>query len=121
MDKATWEELAKLAPLATVIITCLAAGIAVASILYQGRLARRRATVDFFIKFETDDKLVDSYYVFRQETKILRQGAPLSTIIESSSFRSVRLFLDLCELLCAGIRQEAFSENIAFQYWGGRA
>ena len=116
--KVTLKDVVEVAPIATATIAFVAACIAVGSIRYQGTLARRRATVDFFVKFETDDRLVEFYYTFRREMKNLVQGAPLNTILESSSFRSVRTFLDLCELLCAGIRHRAFSESIAFHYWG---
>jgi hypothetical protein len=63
-DASLWETVAKLAPIATALIA-LAASLALYSIGVQRDVARRRAAIDFFLKTETDDKLIDLYELFK--------------------------------------------------------
>jgi hypothetical protein len=114
----TAKEAAEFAPIATATIAFVGACVAIASIFYQGLLARRRASIDFFIKFETDEKMIDLYNTFLVEAKLIAQGAPMSTIISSPNHQKVRSFLHVCELAAVGVRQRALSENISFAYWG---
>jgi hypothetical protein len=59
----TLEELAKIAPIGTVIIALSALGVATWSLLAQKGVTRRRAVIDFFLKTEMDEKLLIAYDV----------------------------------------------------------
>ena len=113
-----FEQAAKLAPLATSLVALGAAWIAWNAIKAQKDIARRRAAIDFFLKVETDEKMVDVYETFKREIRLLAQGTPINAIIGSEHYGKVRGFLNLCELIAVGVRREAFSDEVSFHYWG---
>jgi hypothetical protein len=113
-----FEEAGKLAPLATALVAMGAAWIAWKAIQAQKDIARRRAAIDFFLKVETDDKMIDVYETFKRESKLIAQGAPLKALVSSEYYGKVRGFLNLCELIAVGVRREAFSDSVSFHYWG---
>jgi hypothetical protein len=49
-DFSCWETIAKIAPIGTALIALLAAIIALGAIWTQMHIARRRASIDFFLK-----------------------------------------------------------------------
>lgn len=112
-----FEEAAKLAPLGTAAIALGAACIAWSAIKSQKDIARRRAAIDFFSKTETDEKLIMLYDTFKSEIKMVTQGAPISSIVNSQHYKDLRAFLNLCELIAVGIRRKAFSDDVSFHYW----
>jgi hypothetical protein len=115
----SWETIAKLAPIGTALIALVAALIALYSITI---VARRRAAIDFFLKTETDEKLIDLYEAFKALRLDLKD---ITTQQQYEEFkkrkqdpRDVRAFLNLLELIAVGIRRHAFSDTISFHYWG---
>ena len=118
----TWielfEEVAKLAPLGTAFIALGAVLIAWCAIRAQRDIARRRAAIDFFLKIETDEKLIAIYETFKTEIRAVVNGAPMNTVVKSEHYGKVRFFLNLCELIAVGVRREAFSDQVSFHYWG---
>ena len=59
-----WETAAKFAPIATALIALVAAGVALCAIWVQMHLARRGASIDFFLKTELDKTAIDLYNKF---------------------------------------------------------
>ena len=118
----TWieffEELAKLAPLGTASIALGAAVIALIAIFAQRDIAQRRAAIDFFLKTETDERMLALYETFKTEIRAVVHGAPMNTVVKSEHYGKVRSFLNLCELIAVGVRREAFSDQVSFHYWG---
>jgi hypothetical protein len=53
-DIKTWEEVGRIAPVATAVVAAAAAVIAYSALRVQRDLARKRAALDFFLKTETD-------------------------------------------------------------------
>jgi hypothetical protein len=114
-----WETLAKLAPIGTALIALVAASIALFSITV---VARRRAAIDFFLKTETDEKLIDLYEAFKALKPDLMSIKTQQQYDEfkkrKKDCRDVRAFLNLLELIAVGINRKAFSNTISFDYWG---
>jgi len=65
-DFSCWENtIAKLAPIFTAIIALFAALVALGAIWVQMHLARRRASIDFFLKTEIDGTAIELYKKFK--------------------------------------------------------
>lgn len=126
MDIGFWEEVAKLAPIGTaavaliaLITTVIGVIVALLNLRSQSKMARRRATIDFFFKTEMDDTIFKIYKDFRAElpnvTAIVSR--PVLTYTDADYLALIK-WLNICELLAMGVRSEAFSDPVAYQYWG---
>lgn len=113
------EDLAKLAPLGTVVIASGALIVATWSLLAQKGVARRRAAIDFFLKAEMDDKLLAAYEDYKKGLAELRSSTDLGAFCDSEHYRCVRNYLNLFELLAVGIENSTFDERICYVYWKG--
>jgi len=114
-DITWWEIAAKFAPIATASIALLAALIALGAIWAQMIIARRRAAIDFFLKMETDERVIEWYSKFKAHDASITSIPPP---LERKDYEDVRAFLNICELIAVGIRKGAFSESISYAYWG---
>jgi len=63
-DFSCSETIAKLAPLGTALIVLIAAIIVLSAMWVQMHIARRRASIDFFLKTEMDKTVIDLYNKF---------------------------------------------------------
>ncbi len=59
-DLQTWEVVAKLAPIGTVLLAMAAVLVAYRALRVQRDVARKRAAVDFFLKTELDKRAVEA-------------------------------------------------------------
>ncbi|HZQ13668.1 MAG TPA: DUF4760 domain-containing protein [Pseudolabrys sp.] len=118
----TWieffETAAKFAPLATAIVAVVAAIIAFLAILTQRDIARRRAAIDFFLKTEMDQTLIDLYNDFKKIAPTILSHPSMSDFAKTAGYQKVRAFLNVCELISVGINQGAFSKRVSYAYWG---
>jgi hypothetical protein len=115
----TLDQAARFAPLATATIALFAAIVAVIAVLVQRDTAQRRAAIDFFLKTETDDGLIDAYAKFHKlvpniQTIMSRQNLSY----DDADYRALRKWLNLCELIAVGIRLGGFSKKVSYDYWG---
>lgn len=116
---STLENAAKIAPLGTAVIALVAAIIALRGMYTQRDTARRRATIDFFFKTEMDDTVISAYYDFKDLAPQIPAIISRPTLSNrDSDYRKLRKWLDLCELLAAGVNLDAFSNHIALNFWG---
>src|ERR1700688_2499297 len=113
-----FETAAKFAPLGTVSIAAMAGGVALRAMYVQRDVARRRAAIDFFMKAEMDDKMIDLYDIFKREIRAVVNGAPVQIVLNSPHYGKIRHFLNICELIAVGVRRKAFSDHVSFHYWG---
>lgn len=113
-----WETAAKLAPLGTALLACIAAGIAIWAIFAQRDIARRRAAIDFFLKTEMDKDLLALYDVFKEKASIIRSLPNLSAYTTTPEYKEIRKFLNICELIAVGVNEKAFSNRVSYSYWG---
>lgn len=119
----TWqeffEELAKLAPLGTALIALIAAIIALCAMFVQRDIARRRASIDFFLKAEMDDKIIEMYRRFEELTPRIPSMISDPTFGPASiEHQDLRKFLNICELIAVGVNEGAFSNRVSLNYWG---
>ena len=69
---AWYDRLLPYAPYATALIALAALGTAIAAILTQTRVARRRAAIDFFLKTDLDHNMLEAHREFRVAVKELK-------------------------------------------------
>jgi Domain of unknown function (DUF4760) len=113
-----WDEAARYAPIATGTAACVALGVAIISVHVQRNIARKRAAIDFFLKTEMDDKMLAAYAESREGFKLLREGAPIDSFIRTDHYPLVRKYLNIHELMAAGIDNGVLDEKTCFSFWG---
>jgi hypothetical protein len=113
------EDIAKIAPIGTVLVALCALGVATWSLIAQKGVARRRAAIDFFLKTEMDDKLMAAYDRFKDGVDELRIATNLDDFCKSLHYGHVRNYLNVFELMAVGIENSTFDERICYVYWKG--
>jgi hypothetical protein len=114
-----WETAGKFASIVTAIIALAAACIAWRAINAQRDIARRRAAIDFFLKTEMDEKVIELYREFEQTTPKIREVISQPTFgPQSPEHHVLRKWLNICELIAVGVNKGAFSESVSLDYWG---
>ena len=105
----------------TSAVALVAATVAICAIWYQGVIARRRASIDFFFKTEMDKASLDLYKDFKTNITSLQTIPEKQFPVAGSAYDKyldIRAFLNICELIACGINEKAFSERISKSYWG---
>jgi Domain of unknown function (DUF4760) len=116
-DFSCWETIAKLAPIGTALIVLIAAIIALSSMWVQMQIARRRASIDFFLKAELDKTVIDLYNRFKANAPLIA-FVPDPSDLTRSDYNDTRAFLNICELIAVGVNKGAFSKSVSETYWG---
>ena len=116
-DFSCWEIIAKLAPLGTALIVLIAAIIALGAMWVQMHIARRRASIDFFLKTEIDKTVIDLYDKFKANAPSIA-FVPDPSDLTRSDYDDIRDFLNICELIAVGVNNGAFSKSVSEAYWG---
>lgn len=103
---------------ATAGIALGAAGIAFHSIRVQREIARRRATIDFFLKSSMDKECLAAYVAFKVEIEKFKQpNFSFGTYVPTAEHNAVRTWLNICELVAVGINRNVFDDRLAFDSW----
>jgi hypothetical protein len=89
------EEIAKLAPIATAIGAGVAAIIAYCSIRVQRAIARRRASIDFFLKTETDSYMLKAWEEFEAARVAVSRCTDLAEFEKTKQWIDLRSYLNL--------------------------
>ncbi|WP_027514866.1 DUF4760 domain-containing protein [Bradyrhizobium sp. WSM1417] len=101
------------------LIALGAAIIAFHSISVQRQLARKRATIDFFLKASMDKECLDTYDVFKVQVRQFKpKGFDFEKYITTEEYKKVRVWLNICELIAVGINRRVFDDRVAFDCWG---
>jgi hypothetical protein len=116
-DFSCWEAIAKIAPIGTALIALIAAMIALGAIWAQMHIARRRASIDFFLKTEMDKTVIDLYDKFKANAPSIA-FVPDPSDLTRSDYDDIRDFLNICELIAVGVNKGAFSKSVSEAYWG---
>jgi hypothetical protein len=96
----------------------------VIGITIQGRLARRRAAVDFFLKTEADKHLLDAFDEFWIGIEFMKT-VPIDNFCTSKETRvrkqyfAVRKYLNIHELIAVGIKNGMFDDRTCYDFWSG--
>lgn len=110
---------AEIAPMVTAGVALSAALVACVSIYAQRDIARRRASIDFFLKTEMDERALGYYREFKAISREeFQTWANDPNFAEQPRYHDVRAFLNICELIAVGIHEKAFSERVSYAYWG---
>jgi hypothetical protein len=117
------ETVVHFAPVATAIIALLAASAAWRAVYVQRDIARRRAAIDFFLKTEMDEATVALYERFRGIdcnalcSRLRQCSIPMADQKDKKEYQDVRRWLNICELIAAGVRYKALSNGVSHAYW----
>jgi hypothetical protein len=112
-----WSTIAKHSLEFSALIVLIAAIVAYRAVRLQQEMARGRAALDFFLKTETDDKVIRLYDEFKRIAPGLREAA-FDDFIFTKECQQVRAFLNVCELIAVGVNEGVLSDRVAFAYWG---
>ena len=110
-----------IAPVATAFMASLAFVVAIVSIYVQRSLARCKAAVDIFLKTEMDEKahtLWKDYNAGIAKLKEIQTPMQVWSQNYPIEYEAIRSYLNIHELIAAGIRNEIFDEDLCFEYWG---
>ncbi len=94
-DFSCWETIAKLAPIGTALIVLIAAIIALGAMWVQMHIARRRASIDFFLKTEMDKTVIDLYNKCKANAPLIA-FVPDPSNLTRSDYNDTRAFLNIC-------------------------
>src|SRR5262245_19980443 len=112
-----WKEVAAVAPIGTATIALVAASIALRAMYVQRDIARRRAAIDFFLKTEMDEKLIDAYDEFNKALEHLDEATDIEQFAETDGYKKVRKYLDIQELFAVGIFNKMLDHRICYHLW----
>jgi hypothetical protein len=112
-----WEEVAKLAPIATASIALGALLIAMISISTQKAVARKRAAIDVFFKTEMDKEMLAAYGGYAAALRNLEKVTSIEDFSRTSEYQSIRTYLDVNELISIGINRKVFDQRVCYGFW----
>ncbi|HVO94561.1 MAG TPA: DUF4760 domain-containing protein [Terriglobales bacterium] len=105
----------------TAVIAGGALSAAWVSIRTQREIARKRATVDFFLKTEMDSHLLTAHKNYLKGIEALEihlaAGKTLAAFTETEACSHIRDYLNVHELLAVGIHQDVLDDNVSFNFW----
>ncbi|MET4173188.1 hypothetical protein ABIB99_004284 [Bradyrhizobium sp. LA6.1] len=105
---------------ATACIALGASAIAIHSIGVQRDIARKRATIDFFLKSSMDKECLSTYAAFKVEIEKFKQSNfDFGAYVPTTEHNAVRTWLNICELIAIGINRKVFDDRLAFDSWSG--
>src|SRR5256886_13819791 len=105
-DFSCWETIAKLAPIGTALIVLIAEIIALGAMWVQMHIARRRASIDFFLKTEMDKTVIDLYNKFKANAPFIA-FVPEPSALTRRYYSDTGAFLNICELIAVGVNKGA--------------
>ncbi|MBX9711413.1 MAG: DUF4760 domain-containing protein [Xanthobacteraceae bacterium] len=109
------------APLIAAIIAFSAGVIALIAIGAQKEIARKRASIDFFLKADLDSTNLTAGEKFvpgaAAVEKLIAKGDSFDDIQKTKHYKSIEAYLNVHELLAVGLRNSVFDEKTCFEYW----
>jgi hypothetical protein len=110
-------------PLITPTVGVLAGTIALYSIYVTRSIARKRATIDFFLKTEVDKSILELFQNFYGHLSVVEKHiedrTPVAEILGSAEYKTVHACLNMHELIAVGIENKVFDKTVAYSYWSG--
>jgi hypothetical protein len=108
-------------PLITPSVAAVVGSIALYSVHITRTIARKRATIDFFLKTEADKNIVDLFQNFDAHVKLVKKDIddqmPADEIFLTSHYKTVHACLNMHELVAVGIENGVFDEKVARAPW----
>jgi hypothetical protein len=117
------QKLLPYAPLITPSVAVIAGCIGLYSIHVTRTIARKRATIDFFLKTEADGSIVKLFQQFEEHLVIVKQklkeAKKFAEVTNAVEYKTVHACLNMHELIAVGISNKVFDEKVAYNYWSG--
>ena len=120
---AWYDRLLPYAPYGTALVAAGALVTAIVAICTQTRVARRRAAIDFFLKTDLDQNMLDAHKEFEAAVKklkvhLLAQGT-VKAFEEANEekYRAIWKYLNVHELVAVGINNRVFDNNVCYNFW----
>ena len=98
------KQLATYGQLITASIAIVANSIATYSVYSQRSVARKRASIDFFIKTVMDKTMLDAFDHFKRAIAVLNAELSIEAFRETPAYSHVRSYLNVHELIAVGQR-----------------
>ena len=83
------DDIAKVAPAATALVAFCALVVALCSLGNQKSIARKRAAIDFFLKTELDDKLLDAYAKYKKALLCLAKAESVEEFVTTDEYQAI--------------------------------
>jgi hypothetical protein len=106
------QDLAKVAPIGTAAVAAFALCAAIASIWIQRAVAQRRAAIDFFLKTDMDEKMLEAHRKYNLALDEMARG-PLTRDLH----QAVKSYLNIHELMAVGVHNHVFDERTCHEFW----
>jgi Domain of unknown function (DUF4760) len=114
-DVQWWaEEIAKLAPVGTLLTALVAATIALRSLRAQKDIARKRAALDLLMKLATENSLIELRKKAVTALDAYHNKDSMEVFEKTDDNDVLRAFLELLELLAVGINTKVIDEVVCF-------
>jgi hypothetical protein len=113
----SWEEVAKLAPIATASVALCALLVAWISINTQKAVARKRAAIDVFFKTEMDKEMFAAYKGYTAALTRLKDAISIADFSGTSEYQAISTYLDVNELISIGINRKVFDQRVCYGFW----
>jgi hypothetical protein len=113
----SWDYAAIHAPIVTAAMAILAFFGVIISICVQRRTAQTRAAIDFFLRTETDEKMLEAHRKYRDGVAVLHTSPNIAAFAQTDDCRSVRSYLNVHELLAVGVNRHAIHYSVARDFW----
>jgi hypothetical protein len=108
-------------------VAVVAVAIAFYSIYVTRSVARKRASVDFFLKTDMDAGMVATYATFMKSlaawTSHDAAGTPIEKFVRgqdgrlTADYSNILGYLNIHELVAVGINNRVFDEDVCFHFW----
>jgi hypothetical protein len=121
---AWYDRLLPYAPFGTALIASGALITAIVAICKQTQVARRRAAIDFFLKTDLDQNMLDAHRDFEAATKKLKLHLAGGQTVKSfedaneENYRQIWKYLNVHELVAVGIKNRVFDCDVCYGFWG---
>lgn len=121
---AWYDRLLPYAPFATALIALGALCTAIGAIAAQKSIARKRAAIDFFLKTDLDQNMLEAHREFEAAVILLKAHLATGGSIEDFSktnehgYRHIWKYLNIHELVAVGIKNGVFDEQVCYNFWG---
>jgi hypothetical protein len=120
---AFYDRLLPYAPFGTALIALGALVTAIVAISTQTRVARRRAAIDFFLKTDLDQNMLDAHRDFEAVVKKLKVHLTAGGTVEAFEaadevvYRHIWKYLNVHELVAVGIKNKVFDSDVCYNFW----
>jgi hypothetical protein len=105
------------ATIVTAAIAVLAVFVAWLSISAQRKIARCSAAVDFFMKTEMDNDMINAFRESEKAIKELQASPSIEAFVQTDLWRPIQRYLNVHELMAVAVHTRIFDQRICYSFW----